>query len=277
MEPTLDATPGTWLRQNPVSRPAQLIAVVGFHTELLAGQGLQMREDESFAITKFSEHIGAEYADGEDPPDAYLSFGGMIVAAEVTQLVEPSYSADGSPRPRVGDDAVAESLERTLRAKFESKINDEQILLLCFTTPISNYRKLLAEAEAHICEMLANGVGFRPINMINCSGDVVDSMDITLSDEWPACGEKILCSTFNRQTSPKIRENIATVLRERILDKDQKCSGPHRGCEYWLVLLSTYWLARPSTTQSVYDELDLRHRFDRIYAVGGAGHVYQLF
>jgi len=229
-----------------------------------------MRPNEEFVLNALVGKFGGIYSDGEDPPDAYISFGNERVAVEVTALVQQLENNDGSKRPRLSDDAPAANLANDLDRELINHIPHGKYFFLILPAPINNVRKTKAELSKTILDMVKNNSTSNEIEVFQ------NRISINVYDRPGKRHKKVAAAITNRYSSANILENAHQILKDRIETKNNKISITKNTNEYWLALFNDYWIADMETYKNAYQSMKGSHRFSRIYIVNGGAEVFQL-
>lgn len=232
-----------------------------------------MRPDEEFVGRALVEFFGgqacASAADGDDPPDLYLTVGASRVGVEVTQLSQFTFEPNGTLDNRRTQDYFGLGLPDDLNDRVGPSLPDGISLLLGLWVPVSNarrFRKRLTEWVTKVASTPENG--FTQEREIEGS-----KTSISVIPERPS-GKKIVGFVVNKNSSADIGLNARLVLEDRIRTKSEICALLPQ--PLWLAVLNDYWLADADTYAVAGRHIKIGHCFERIFLVSDKGAVNEL-
>ena len=193
-----------------------------------------LRSDEKFCIEAVAASVEGQWSEGDDPPDAYLTFGSDKIAVEISTLTQYVTDQNGDSRPRLSEDFTGIRLCNELNQDLKNDIPANRAVLLILTAPINSARKLKPRLREAIMTLVSGA----------------DSDDVTVEREllgnkitihfFPAdspTGKKVIGAVQNEKSSADILANAVAILRDRIDTKTEKSKPFKSGDPLWLVLL----------------------------------------
>lgn len=232
-----------------------------------------MRSDEEFVGRALVEFLGgpsrACVAEGDDPPDLYLTVDTSRVGVEVTRLSQFTFEADGSLGNRATQDFFGIRLLNELNARIGPSLPDDVRLLIGLSVPVLNVSRFKKGLSAWVTEIASSPKkGFEEEREIEGS-----KTTISVIPERPS-GKKIVGFVVNTNSSADIGLNARLVLEDRIRTKDEICAPLAK--PIWLAVLNDYWLADAETYAVAGRQLKFSHCFERIFLVSDTGAVNEL-
>jgi hypothetical protein len=231
-----------------------------------------LREDEMFVITSLARSFSANWHAGENPPDAYLTFGADSVAVEISTLTQ-HVTDDRGTRSRLSDDMATAAFAYALDEELKSSIPDGYTIGLVLSSPMLELRKTKARLAAIIRSHLGDLGSLKDERKIEIGGNPIT---IFLTHHGDTPYKKVSAVFMNRSSSPNIQSNAAQILEDRIITKARKCSDVASRGPVWLALLNDYWITDAETYRSELSRLTLQHPFQKILLVNGDGLVHPL-
>lgn len=232
---------------------------------------LSLREDEQFVIEALCTSYGGTWRIGEDPPDAYMSYGDNEVAVEISILTQHVASKSGKIVPRLSQDSGVLRLCDEINEELKDIIPSSVYLLLTISAPLNKIRQTKFDLIKEIKKIVQEKAPNEQAVEINQNKVEIQSF----VGSRPS-GKKIIGIVPNQNSSPNILTNVQYILSERINDKVYKCSNiMHR--PLWLALFNDYWLAEPDTYELAMRNLSITHQFDKICLVLGSKRVHTLY
>ena len=200
-------------------------------------------------------------ADGEDPPDLYLSLPNSRVGVEVTRLSQFTFESDGTLGNRATQDFFGLRLLDEIDTKVGPLLPDDLSLFVGVEVPVPNaarFRKELTDWVTQIATApVAGATHERKIKGSKTSVSVIP--------ERPT-GKKIAGFVVNKNSSADILLNARLVLEDRIRTKSTICAPLRK--PIWLAVLNDYWLADTDTYSTAYSQLKkMDHCFERVFLV----------
>lgn len=225
-----------------------------------------MRLEEKNALDSLIAVYGGECEDGEDPPDAYITLDGQRIAVEVTMLVE-QITKNGKTRSKFADEVPVRNIANELEQKIGDFIPDNSWLYLGLPSPINDISKFKKELALISLEIIKSGVERADRDIL---GNRV-SLYFYKTEKAPR--RKVAQFVSSRQSF--YIDQAELILRDRIEVKNKKIARL-TSAECWLVLINTYWPASIEIYRSIYDRLQIEHKFNKIFIIDQAGNVESL-
>jgi len=234
-----------------------------------------MRREEAFVCSALVEFLGgpsvASGADGDDPPDMYLTFGGSRTGVEVTRLSQFTIEPDGTLGNRATQDSFGIRLIEDLNTKLGPLLPQNVSLLIGVHVPVPNASRFRKEVTEWVTQVVASpNLGTEDER--NIDGSIVS---VSVIPERPS-EKKIVGFVVNKHSSADILLNARLVLEERIRTKSKLCEGLAQVGPVWLAVFNDYWLADADTYATACRQLKMRHCFERLFLVSDNGAVREL-
>jgi hypothetical protein len=224
-----------------------------------AGEGL--RSVERFVIGAVAAEFSGTWTCGEDPPDAYLTFGGREIAVEISTLTQ---------QPRTSDDMGAVGLVRELNLELGGLVPKGVTILLTLSAPMVGKRKKIKAALANFLrEKLGDVQSFTDEARFDANGNVVTIRPIQGGEGR----EKFFGHILPRHSNADIRFNAWQILGNLISRKTKTCASLVGGKPLWLALLNDYPLAGRGEYKDVLSKISTKHPFEKILLVTREGTV----
>jgi hypothetical protein len=213
--------------------------------------------------------LSVSAAEGEDPPDLYLTIGASRVAVEVTRLSQFTLEPDGTLGNRATQDSFGIRLIDDLNDKIGPSLPDGISLLVSLWVPISRVARFRKSLTCWV-----ESVAAAPAGELRHEREIEGSkVSISVIPERPS-GKKIVGIVANTNTSADIGLNARLVLEDRIYTKSEICSTLPK--PIWLAVLNDYWLADADTYAAASRQIKLAHCFERIFLVSIEGSVSEI-
>ena len=232
----------------------------------------KLREDEEFVIGALADFMSGTWAAGEDPPDAYLTFGGKTVAVEISTLNQYVGDHSGKLISRFSQDATALKLIEELNKELSTRLPRNCTVHLSLESPINKKRKFKPLLAKKILELTKHLDDSQPVEYSAFENKVEIHLN---SSERPA-GDKVVGLVMNQNASADILMNAQFILDDRLAVKDKKCQFLKFGGSLWLALFNDYWLADVETYKQAIARSTVRHRFHKVLLVSGNRSVETL-
>lgn len=232
-----------------------------------------LRDDEEFVMRALAARYSGEWKPGENPPDAYLQFGDIIVAVEISTLTQHIIDDDGRFIPRLSHDSGALSLIEEVDDEIGANIPKDISVFIHLKAPIRQRRRLKPLLINRIMDILCIHTSEAEIRLNILLNEVTIKL---LPSERPS-GKKVVGFVSNQKSSTNILENAQQILDNRIGIKTKKCQNPNSSGQKWLVLLNDYWLADENTYKQAIGMSLVEHTFDKILLVSGNKSVVSLY
>lgn len=234
-----------------------------------------MRREEAFVCSALVEFLGGPSvvsgADGDDPPDIYLTLGGSRTGVEVTRLSQFTIEPDGSLGNRATQDSFGIRLIEDLNIKLGPLLPDNVSLLIGVHVPTPNASRFRKEVIEWVTQVVASpSLGTEHERNIDGS-----NVSVSVIPERPS-GKKIIGFVVNKHSSADILLNARLVLEERIRTKSKLCEGLAQVGPVWLAVFNDYWLADADTYAAACRQLKMSHCFERLFLVSDNGAVSEL-
>lgn len=234
-----------------------------------------MRREEAFVCGALVEFLGgpsvASGADGDDPPDIYLTLGGSRIGVEVTRLSQFTIEPDGTLGNRTTQDSFGIRLIEDLNTKLGPLLPQNVSLLIGVHVPVPNASRFRKEVTEWVTQVVASpNLGTEDERNIDGS-----NVSISVIPERPS-GKKIVGFIVNKHSSADILLNARLVLEERIRTKSKLCEGLAQAGPVWLAVFNDYWLADANTYAAACRQLKMCHCFERMFLVSENGAVCEL-
>ena len=242
--------------------------------EIASGTGASpLREDETLVITSIATAFSGTWHPGENPPDAYLTFGTDTVAVEISTLTQ--YVSDNKgTRPRLSDDLPTAAFANALNEELKHLIPDGYTIGLVLSSPILQHRKTKAKLSKILRAHIANLASLETDRRIQIHGN---SITIYLNHHGEMGFKKVSAAFMNRSSNPDILSNVTQILEDRITTKAKKCGHLRGIAPIWLALFNDYWLTEADTYRFALSRVTLEHPFQKILLVNGDKSVDPLF
>lgn len=229
-----------------------------------------LREDELFVVEALCAEMSCTWNEGEDPPDAYLSYDGTNIAVEISTLTQHVMNNLGEAIPRLSQDAGVIRLCDELDEELGKSISNGHYVILTIHSPIKKIRKFKELLKQQIMASIKQGSESDEIVIIQ--GNEIRLH--VVQGELPS-GKRIVGVVANRNSSANISENSEFILRQRIGEKTKTCANiEHR--PLWLALYNDYWLADIGSYQQALKNISMEHPFERIFLIDGRKKVYKI-
>ena len=227
-----------------------------------AGEGL--RSVERFVIDAVAAEFSGTWTCGEDPPDAYLTFGGREIAVEISTLTQ---------QPRTSDDMGAVGLVRELNLELGGLVPKALTILLILSAPLVGKRNKTKAALANFLrEKLVDTQSFTDETRFDANGNVVSIRPIQGREGH----DKIFGVFLPQHSKTDIRFNARQMLENLIVHKTKTCAGLVGEKPVWLALLNDYPLASSQEYKDVLSQFSTQHPFEKIVLVSRDGTVSEL-
>ena len=232
-----------------------------------------MRNEEEFVARALVQYFGgpcvASAADGEDPPDLYLSFSTSRVAVEVTRLPQFTFEPDGTLDNRETQDSFGMRLIENLNKEIGPLLPADTHFSIGLSVPVKNAAKFRRELAA-----FARRVAQKP-KMGSYEAMEIEGAEVSIFvTPLRPNAEKIAGYVSNENASADIGMNCRLILNERILTKSAICEK----------LPKPIWLAMLNDSRHINDKfyelearlLGIKHCFQRLFLVSDKGDVTEL-
>jgi hypothetical protein len=234
-----------------------------------------MRGEEAFVCRALVDFLGgpsvASGSDGDDPPDFYLTIGGLRVGVEVTRLSQFTFEPDGTLGNRATQDSFGIRLIEDLNTKLGPLLPENVSLLIGLHVPVPRAARFRKEVTDWVTQLLAAPTPATKYKR-NLEGS---NVSVSVIPERLS-GKKIVGFVVNKHSSADILLNARLVLEERIQTKSKLCKSLAATGPIWLAVLNDYWLADTDTYAAAYRQLKIRHCFERLFLVSEDGAVSEL-
>lgn len=232
-----------------------------------------MRRDEEAVAQALVDFLGGHSvvstADGDDPPDLYLSFAASRVGVEVTRLSQFTFEHDGSLGNRATQDSFGLRLIERLNTEIGPSLPDSTSLLVGVWVPVKNPSRFEKGLTRFLKQISENPkVGTREELEIEGSKACITVIPLRPSEK------KVIGYVVNKNSSPDIGLNARLILEERIRTKSSICEKLPK--PIWLALLNDYWLADADSYELAAQQLGISHCFERLFLVSTTGAVTEL-
>lgn len=234
-----------------------------------------MRSEEALVCHALIEFFGGPLivsgADGEDPPDIYLTFASSRVGVEVTRLSQFTFEQDGTLGNRTTQDSFALRLLEDLDMMIGPSLPDDISFLVSVEVPVlhaARFRKELMDWVAKVAD--SSVLGVKHERMIDDSKVSISIIPLRPSEK------KIVGFVVNKNSSADILLNARLVLEDRIRIKSNLCDPLAKVGPIWLAVLNAYWLADAETYTLASRQLNIMHCFERVFLVSENGVVNEL-
>ena len=229
-----------------------------------------MSPNETFVLEALQSRFGGNFTGGEDPPDAYLYLEKKKIAVEVTRLVEQVKSESGNIVSRMTHDVPAVKLSNEIDIEMRELIPKGKYVFVIIPAPVNSIRRTKEKLISTILDHIQN-------NLIKSDVEIEGNLiSIHIYDGGRESGKKVIGAVSNRFSSANIGKNAKHLLKDRISSKAKKCIHDASMDEYWLALFNDYWIADIESYRMAYKEIDIAHRFKKIFIVNGCGEVFTL-
>jgi hypothetical protein len=232
-----------------------------------------MRSDEEFVARALVQYLGgpgvASAADGEDPPDLYLSFATSRVGVEVTRFSEFTYESDGTLGNGETQDSFGLRLIKDLNSEIGPLVPTETHLHVGLSVPVRNaarFRKGLTAFVRRVAQKPKIG-SHEEMEIDGAEASV------TVIPQRPFA-EKIGGYVANENSSADIAMNCRMILEERIRTKSAICEKLPK--PVWLAMLNDYWITNAKSYEPEASKLRIEHCFQRLLLVSDRGVVTEL-
>jgi len=224
-----------------------------------------LREDEEFVITSVASAFSASWRPGENPPDAYLVLGSNEIAVEITTLTQ--YVTDGrGTRSRLSDDLATAALANALNAQLKDLIPDGYTIGMVLSSPILQNQRTRAKLGRFLRGFIADLTLLDADQKIEIYGNKIT---VFLTHHGETGYKKVSAAFGNRNSNPKILDNVIQILADRIATKALKCIHLRDRGPIWLALFNDYWLTDGDTYRYALSLMSLEHPFQKILLVNG--------
>lgn len=237
---------------------------------------MPLKPDEQFVSDSLVKYFGSDAVtsqEGEDPPDIYLTINGKKIAVEITRLSPVSFDENGGMQNRNTQDIFGVNLCNELDSKLKSKVPPEIDVVLALHVPVNNPRRYKKELFKLIESILDKEIKVGSRQTASVLGHKVD---INFVSNRAHSKKKIVGVIFNDNSNAHILSNAITIMKDRILEKGQKCKNILPSGTKWLALLNDYWLADSDTYSQAIKSISTKHGFEKIFLVSDHGAVSEL-
>jgi hypothetical protein len=232
-----------------------------------------MRSDEEFVARALVQYLGgpcvASAAEGEDPPDLYLSFGTSRVGVEVTRLSEFTFEPDGTRGNRQTQDSFGLRLIEDLNTEIGPLLPAEAHLFVGLSVPVRHAARFRKGLNAFVRRVALNPkIGSHEEMEIDGS-----EASVTVITQCPSA-KKIGGYVANENSSAHIGLNCRLILDDRIRTKSAICEKLPP--PIWLAMLNDYWITNGKSYELEASNLSIKHCFQRLLLVSDGGVVTEL-
>jgi len=238
---------------------------------------MTLKATEEFVKDCLLKHFGSNITkaqEGEDPPDIYLTINNKKIAVEITRLSPISFDQNGTAQNRNTQDSFAIKLLNELDSKLRDIIPSEMEVNLTIYVPVTNPRKYKKELFEYLKRNFENGVAIGEKKEVELSGLKVK---ISFVPHRYQSQEKIVGIIVNKNSNADVLNNAKVILRNRILDKVNKCKKIQFQGLKWLALFNDYWPANYNTYARALNNISVKHDFESIFIISDKGQVNQIY
>lgn len=238
---------------------------------------MALRPEERFVLSRIVESLGGansvSSAEGEDPPDAYVTVGDTKCLLEITQLSQFVIGKNGTIESRLTQDMFGLRLLNELDLEFRESVPEDKSLLIHLKIPVAKPAKFKAQLRKVVGEIVAGGEYPENWKVLNIEGAKARILAISRDATER---KRVIGFVENANSSADILANARIILDNRISIKNEICGSlPFQGPK-WLGLFNQYWLADVDTYRTAFERSEVIHNFERIFFVQDTGEVHVL-
>lgn len=223
-------------------------------------------------LKKSNMHI--DYSEGDDPPDAIISFSGNDINVEISQLFQmASLITKEVLKSRKGHDIFGLRFLDELDSEYKQALGGKRLLLI-LDVPVKDPNKFKAGLKQKIEELIETKEYPVKRTTFVINGENVEIKQISPE---PSESKRIIGFVNPTETSSNIHDNACVTLKNAIEKKEARYSKLNLHGNRWLVLINQYFLSDFNSFKRAYDDIEIGHGFQKIFLISEQGEVDILY